>query len=462
MEKSLHLNNVINSNTMIFTKGLIMAAIVAAVGLVGLNSNAHTNNGNYGNSPKSGNVSSVAGGLGAGAGATNSAGKSENNSSDNAVIPQVAGDHKPVCPGSQAGDSARCFARVIVDQLGTPKVTSVPVGYTSVQLRGAYGVATNTNRMLIAIVDAYDQPNIFSDVNTYSSRTGIVGMANGNASTGACSITSGTSCFKKIDQNGGTNYPSRNTGWGQEISLDVEVAHAMCPTCNILLVEAKSASFTDLNAAISKAVALGAKIVSNSWGANEFSGETSLDSVFSSNPTVAFTFSSGDSGYSVGYPAASPYVVSVGGTSLNISAGNVWASETVWSGTGGGCSLYENKPAFQTGVSSIICAKRMTNDVSADANPNTGAAVYDSAPGAGGWLTFGGTSLSSPIIAAIYAMSGQSSFSNAPSIPYAHTSNLHDVTSGSNGSCGGSYLCTALSGYDGPTGFGTPNGTSAF
>ncbi len=419
-------------NSMIFTKGLIAAAIVAAVSILGINSSA--------------------------------AGNSGNNNSQNATIPQVAGEHKPVCPGSQAEDSARCFARVIVDQVGSPKLSSGPVGYTSIQLRGAYGVSANTNHTLIAIVDAYDQPNIFSDVNAYSSRTGIIGMANGNASS-PCSVSTGTSCFKKVDQNGGTNYPKRDTGWGQEISLDVEVAHAMCPTCNILLVEAKSASFNDLNAAIARAVAMGAKIVSNSWGANEFSGETSLDGGFSSNPNVAFIFSSGDAGYKVGYPAASPYVVSVGGTTLNITGGNVWSSETVWSGTGGGCSLYENKPAFQTGVSSITCAKRMTNDVSADANPNTGAAVYDTGmPGNGGWMTFGGTSLSAPIIAAIYAMSGQTSFTNAPGIPYATStrSSFHDVTSGSNGSCSGSYLCTAMSGYDGPTGWGTPIGTSAF
>jgi hypothetical protein len=131
-------------------------------------------------------------------------------------------------------------------------------------------------------------------------------------------------------------------------------------------------------------------------------------------------------------------------------------SETAWSGAGSGCSAYEPKPAWQTDPG---CTRRSVADVSADADPNTGVAVYDTYH-SGGWLVFGGTSVASPIIAGVYELNG-----GAPTFgsdPYSHTSSLFDVLSGSNGSCGGSYLCTAGLGYDGPTGLGTPNGSSAF
>ncbi len=189
----------------------------------------------------------------------------------------------------------------------------------------------------------------------------------------------------------------------------------------------------------------------------EFKGEKSYAS-FYDHPGHVITASSGDSGYGTMVPAAFNTVTSVGGTTLSrANAGRGW-SETVWSATGSGCSGFVSKPSWQTDKG---CANRTLNDISADADPTTGVSVYDtySQPG---WLIFGGTCVSAPIIAGIYALSGNASRVLYGSYPYSHSANLYDVTSGSNGTCDSSYLCTGEAGYDGPTGLGTPNGISAF
>ncbi len=254
-------------------------------------------------------------------------------------------------------------------------------------------------------------------------------------------------------------YPAKNAGWALEISLDVEIAHAICPNCKILLVEADSNSLTNLLAAISTGIRLGATVVSNSWGSSEFSGETSYETTLN-HPGVAITVSSGDNGYGVEWPAASPFVTAVGGTTLKLDKSNNRISETVWSGAGSGCSAYEPKPSWQRDSG---CTRRTVADVAADADPNTGAAIYDTVryQGRSGWFQVGGTSLASPLIAAVYALAGNASTVQYGSYLYSHTSGLFDITSGSNGTCG-SYLCTGLSGYDGPTGNGSPLGVSAF
>lgn len=362
--------------------------------------------------------------------------------------------HIQVC--SHQKDSFNCNAHVVTDDKGKPLVTVSPYGLGPVQLTGAYGIPSSPSAInTIAIVDAYDDPYVYSDVNTYSSYFGIQSLS-------SCPVTQGTvsrPCFQKVNQSGKTFYPKANSGWGLEISLDVETAHALCPSCNILLVEASSASYTNLMAAVDRAVLMGAKIVSNSYGSNEFSSETSYDFHFN-KPGVAFTFSSGDSGYGVEYPAASPYVTAVGGTTLTLN-GNGYGSESVWSGSGSGCSVYESKPTWQKDAG---CTHRTVADVSADADPNSGAAVYDSFAyfGSKGWFTVGGTSLASPIIASVYAYGGISSVSMANSLPYATPSSLHDVISGSNGICSLMYLCTGVIGYDGPSGLGSPNGIAGF
>ncbi len=360
----------------------------------------------------------------------------------------LAASHRPVCPGPAAPGDTRCHSRVVTDQKGSPNATTTPSGYGPAQFRSAYGLtASGSSSTTIAIVDAYDDPNIESDLGVYSSQFGLT----------ACTTANG--CFKKVNQTGGTSYPSRNAGWSLEIALDVEIAHGICPSCKILLVEATSNSFTNLLAAEDYAVAH-ANVVSNSWGGGEFSGETSYDTHFN-HLGKPITVSSGDSGYGVEYPAASQYVTAVGGTTLRLTTSNTRSTETVWGGAGSGCSALEPKPTWQKDTG---CIRRTVADVSADADPNTGAAVYDSVryQGRAGWFQVGGTSLASPLIAAVYALAGNGASTNDGSYPYSHLSGLFDVKSGSNGSCGGSYLCTGVTGYDGPTGLGTPSGTAAF
>jgi len=240
----------------------------------------------------------------------------------------------------------------------------------------------------------------------------------------------------------------------------VQAVHAVCPDCRILLVEARSNSLSNLLVAESYAASRAeVVVVSNSWGAGEFSSESSYDGYFNYGKPI--TVSSGDSGYGVEWPAASPVVTAVGGTTLTLNNDNTRQDETVWKGSGSGCSSYEQAPDFQTnaGVDTVNCGHRIVADVAADADPATGAAVYDSYGYAGqsGWFTVGGTSLSSPIIAAVYALAGNT---QGASSLYSN-GGLYDVTAGFNGSCG-NYLCSGQLGYDGPTGLGTPLGLGAF
>jgi len=365
----------------------------------------------------------------------------------------VSSQYRPVCT---VGDptSPRCHALVKTDKSGGPSTSTLPSGYGPAQFRGAYNLTgvTQTTRT-IAVVDAYDVPSALTDLNFYSKTFGIPTMSSCPVSTG----TASSPCFQKVDQNGGTRYPGVSSGWALETSLDVQTAHAICQNCNILLVEANSSTYDDLMIAVDRANIMGADVISNSYGSSEFSSETSLDSHFMNSHAV-ITFSSGDSGYGPTFPAASRYVTSVGGTTLTMS-GNTYVGETVWNGSGSGCSAYESKPSWQTDTA---CTNRTIADISADADPNTGAAVYDSVryQGRKGWFQVGGTSLSSPIVAGVYALSGN--FSLGTMYNAVLSSNLRDITVGSNGSCSGSYLCTAVTGYDGPTGMGTPKGTNAF
>ncbi|WP_329533498.1 S53 family peptidase [Streptomyces sp. NBC_01450] len=344
----------------------------------------------------------------------------------------------------------------------TPKAAdaATPSGYGPSNLQSAYGLtsaaASNGSGETIAIVDAYNDPNAEADLAKYRSYYGL----------SACTTANG--CFKKVSQTGSTtSLPSSDTGWSEEISLDVDMASAICPNCNILLVEATSATMANLGKAVNEAVTLGAKYVSNSYGGSESSSDSTYDTSYFNHPGVAITVSAGDSGYGAEYPAASKYVTSVGGTALSTSSNSRGWTESVWEtssteGTGSGCSSYDAKPTWQTDTG---CSKRTIADVSAVADPATGVSVYDSYGVTAGWYTFGGTSASSPIIAGVYALGGTPSSGSYPaSFPYASagTSALNDVTSGSNGSCGSSYLCTAKSGYDGPTGWGTPEGVAAF
>jgi len=356
--------------------------------------------------------------------------------------------HRPVC-GAVPVRVARCHSEVVINATGAPLATPGPDGYGPADLQSAYGLtaqaASAGGTQTIAIVDAYDDPNAEADLGVYRAQFGL----------SPCTTANG--CFRKVDQSGGTTYPKSNGGWAQEISLDLDMASAICPNCKILLVEADNNLFGNLAAAVDTAAALDATQISNSYGGNEYSGETSDESHYN-HPGIAVTVSSGDSGYGAEFPAASRYVTAVGGTSLQPNSGTPrgW-SEAAWSGAGSGCSAYVAKPVWQTDLG---CARRTVADVSAVADPNTGVAVYDSLAfqGSSGWMVFGGTSAAAPIVAGFYALVGSAGAS--PSFAYNNLSSFNDVMSGSNGSCGGSYLCTAKAGYDGPTGVGTPQGGS--
>jgi len=349
------------------------------------------------------------------------------------------------------------------------RITSnTPIGLTPTQVRHAYGFDQLSCSysgtfgspnlcgygQVIAIVDAYDDPNIENDLNVFSAQFGLP------------SCTTANGCFIKAMPQG---KPRSDQGWALEISLDVEWAHAIAPGAKILLVEAKSNSLSNLLAAVDYAVnQAGVHVVSMSWGGSEFSGETSYDYHFNV-AGVAFFASSGDSGHGVIWPAASPYVIGVGGTTLNVdSFGNV-ISETAWSGSGGGISAYEQEPIYQVNYGINSNGKRGVPDVSYDANPNTGFAVYDSFgyQGQKGWFEVGGTSAGAPQWAALLAIvdSGRSTplssinFEVSIAIYNAATGsvyslNFRDITSGTNGNCG--TLCTASKGYDFVTGLGSP------
>lgn len=333
----------------------------------------------------------------------------------------------------------------------TPNAT--PSGYGPSDLYSAYNLPTGGGAgQTVAIVDAYNDPNAESDMAVYRSQYGLP----------ACTTANG--CFKKVSETGGTNYPRNSTGWAGEISLDLDMVSAIAPNAHIILVEAKTANMTDLGTSVNTAVGLGAKFVSNSYGGSESSSDTTYDTSYFNHPGVAITVSSGDGGYGVEYPAASKYVTAVGGTSLSKASNTRGWTESVWStsskeGAGSGCSAYDAKPTWQTDTG---CARRTVADVSAVADPATGVAVYQTY-GATGWTVYGGTSVASPLIAAVFADAGTPGASTYPVTDiYSHTGSLNDVTTGSTSTCTPAYLCTAETGYDGPTGWGTPNGLTAF
>ena len=355
-----------------------------------------------------------------------------------ASSPALPGPAKPVCPGPVSLGNARCHAWAF------PKANVVPGGLSPAAIKSAYNFPTSLTAgagKTIAIVDAYDDPKAESDLGVFSSQFGLP----------ACTTANG--CFKKVNQTGGTKYPKSNAGWALEISLDVQWAHAIAPGAKILLVEASNSSFTNLLAAEDYAKAH-AQYVSNSWGASEFSGESGYDSHFVQSG-VSFFASSGDSGEPATYPSASPKLISVGGTTLHFSNGT-FSSETGWSSSGGGCSSYETATSAQSGFSQygqVNCGgKRATPDVSLDADPNSGVAVYDTVRynGQTGWFTVGGTSASSPMWAARSADAG--AVVNAAYV-YGNNITYRDITSGNNGD-------SCLVGYDLVTGRGSWTGTT--
>jgi hypothetical protein len=345
-------------------------------------------------------------------------------------------------------------------------------GLTPQSLHAAYSLPTETlasSAQTVAVVDAYNDPTAEADLGVYDKQFGLA----------ACTTANG--CFRKIDQLGRTSpLPATQGEWATEISLDVQMARAICHSCHVLLVEANSAGYADLGTAVNAAVTAGATEISNSYGGPEASYYTSYNAPYN-HPGVVITASSGDCGHfneacqsanAANFPADSPDVVAVGGTTLTES-GEHWTS-TAWSDGGSGCSQVFTAPLWQTsasGFSSTGCSLgRSVADVAAVGDPYTGVDVYDSTPAsngdATGWGVWGGTSAASPIVAAEFGLAGGAHAVEYPSAAlYSNLGNssvLYDVSSGSNGSCASTTSCRAAVGFDGPSGVGSPVSLSAF
>jgi len=353
---------------------------------------------------------------------------------------------------------------------GHPYVTvTSPTGLSPSAIQSVYnlsGLSPSSNAgsgQIIAIVDAYNDPNALADLNVFNAQYGYPALST------CTSLTQSGSCFEVAEPSG---KPANNADWAVEESLDIEWAHAEAPGAKIVLVEAKSSTNANLFAAVSYANGIGATEVSMSWGGSESSGEKSYDTYFTHSGTF-YTVSAGDSAHGAFYPAASPDVVSVGGTTLNGCSGTScsgFTSETTWADGSGGISRYESIPSYQSGytgpvygastIAALTGSKRGIPDVSFDGNPSTGVSIYDSTAydGQSGWWTVGGTSVGAPnwagILAAGKAAGSTALEGNAAIYSGGYTTNLRDITSGTNGSCGTD--CTAGTGYDLVTGLGSP------
>jgi subtilase family serine protease len=333
----------------------------------------------------------------------------------------------------------------------TGKAAALPPGYGPADLASAYKLpATGGSGQTVAVVDAGDDPSAEADLAVYRATYGLP----------ACTTANG--CFHKINQAGAASPLPPDAGWDVEIALDLDMVSAACPDCHIVLAEGDDPTFASLGSAVNAAVAFGATEVSNSYGADEQNGFQPFEADYT-HPGVAITASSGDFGYGIpSFPAVFPAVVAVGGTSLTKASNARGWTESAWIGAGAGCSAWIDKPAWQSDPN---CPGRMVADVAADADPQTGPAVYDTDNGEPGWGIVGGTSAASPFIAGVIALAGHPArFPNA-SYLYSHASALNDVVTGKDVlavDCGGDYQCNAVKGYDGPTGNGTPNGLGAF
>jgi subtilase family serine protease len=357
-----------------------------------------------------------------------------------------------------------CMVIEDVDRSGHPLTAAAASAaglhpYTAADLQAAYRLPSERrgHGQTIAIVDAYTDPKAAADLAVYRKVNHLPGCA-------------AMSCFHQVNQRGGASLPppppASDSGWTVEESLDVDMASAICPYCRILLVYADNDLVTNLGLAENEAARLGANVISNSYGTGEYPSQRALARDYD-HPGIVITAATGDYGfeaagpgeYGISVPAAYATVIAAGGTTLYPSHSTRGWAETAWQGAGSGCSTYVAKPPWQH---DRLCGERTIGDTAAVADPHTPVALYDTYQNAGGWLWVGGTSVASPIIAGVYALAGNGASISAGAYLYAHHRNLFDVTAGSNGSCGGSYLCTARPGYDGPTGWGTPHGTGAF
>ncbi|MHB8959960.1 MAG: Ig-like domain-containing protein [Candidatus Limnocylindrales bacterium] len=376
--------------------------------------------------------------------------------------------------GASAADPAACasVARVLYANgaayhakspadLGRAAKAAASVSYTAVGIRTAYGItAVGDPSRVIAIIDAYDDRNAYSNLSTYRSMMGLPAIGNCSLTT-LTGLTSAatTPCFAKVNQTGGTKYPVANSGWANEIDLDLQAASAVCPMCSIVLVEASNASFSNLGTAITTASSIPHVLaISNSYGSSgDVSGASYPAWDNAAKKGLAVMASTGDGGYGASFPASGTYVIAVGGTTLAVD-GTTGArtSETAWSGASSGCSSYNPAGSWQVIPGSPCGTKKAMADLSADADPSSGFQVYTTYNGTTGLWIFGGTSLSSPLMGALYAMQGgYDATTLAGQYAWAASTPYYDVTSGSNGTCSPTVLCTAGTGWDGPTGRGS-------
>ncbi|WP_394838773.1 hypothetical protein LVJ94_17925 [Pendulispora rubella] len=380
------------------------------------------------------------------------------------VVDTPSRDACPYVPGT-----VRCYAKVRTDSAGNILAAASPRGYGPEDLRHAYRVpSSGTHTGTIAIINAYDSPSAESDLATYREQFGLP----------PCTTENG--CFKKVNQVGAPSPlpKSDHAGWAAEIALDLDMASAMCPDCKLVLVLGNTPTLVDLGTAVNTAVRMGADVVSNSYGGVEAEEETDASPeeireadrlYYSNHPGVAIFAASGDWAYGNGtsYPASGKNVIGVGGTRLVRSPLSLrgWA-EVAWAHAGSGCSTRIAKPSWAN--DGPDCPNKTVADISAVSDPATGVAVYDSYGGGdAGWMVIGGTSAATPIVAAIFVLAGKATSTGA--FVWKNTERFYDVTSGDNGSgtpdggisCvagdNGSYLCNAKVGFDGPTGWGTPN-----
>ncbi len=357
--------------------------------------------------------------------------------------------HDPVARVCNGG-RWRCLALVRTYADGTIKPLAQTGGLGATDLEAAYDLDPSVDpQVSVAIVGAYDYPNAESDLAQYRSHYGLP----------PCTIASG--CLRIVNQDGQPSPlpgpPPFNDDWTQETALDLDMVSAACPKCKLILVEANDDQGDGLFIANDAAAAL-APIVSNSWGGPESSQNApSKYESYLNHPGVSVFVATGDSGYDDGgqgpdYPGTSAYVTGVGGTTLVQDASARGWSEQAWRNGGSSCSLSVPKPAWEPDT---VCQYRASSDVAAVGDPQTGVATYNA--GAGGFVTVGGTSAATPFVAGVYALTGLAGVD--PSFAYTYASSFHDVTSGSNGFCG-TVDCNAGTGWDGPTGVGTPDGAS--